>query len=160
MLRTAISLLICMLLWQQTAIAADNRVIAIIVANEQAGKSISMPELKLIYWRKKDYWANGKHIHPVNLPADNPLRMRFSNKVLGSLPSTQTDYWNEVYFHGISPPYVVNSEEAVLRYVADTAGAIGYINVCNVDSRVKAIAWLNESGELLSKAPDYRCGTN
>lgn len=158
MLRAFTILLVGVMLWQQSAIASDSRVIAIIVANEQAGKSISMPELKLIYWRKKDYWANGKHIHPVNLAADNPLRMRFSNKVLGSLPSTQTDYWNEVYFHGVSPPYVVNSEEAVLRFVAETAGAIGYINACNVDSRVKAIAWLNENGDLLSKAPDYRCG--
>lgn len=158
MLRAFTILLIGVLLWQQNALAADSKVIAIVVANEQVGKSISMPELKLIYWRKKDYWANGRHIHPVNLPADNPLRMRFSNKVLGSLPSTQTDYWNEVYFHGVSPPYVVNSEEAVLRYVAETAGAIGYINVCNVDNRVKAIAWLNENGDLVSKSPEYRCG--
>jgi ABC-type phosphate transport system substrate-binding protein len=158
MLRVFTILLVGVLLWQQNALAADSKVIAIVVANEQAGKSISMPELKLIYWRKKDYWANGRHIHPVNLPADNPLRMRFSNKVLGSLPSTQTDYWNEVYFHGVSPPYVVNSEEAVLRYVAETAGAIGYINVCNVDNRVKAIAWLNENGDLVSKSPEYRCG--
>lgn len=131
-------------------------VIAVIMPADQA-KTISLPELKLIYLRKKDYWANGKHIHAVNLPADHPVRMQFSSKILGSLPSAQTDYWNGVYFHGISPPYVVNSEEAVVRYVTDTNGAIGYIQACNVDSRVKAIAWLTESGELLNRPPELHC---
>lgn len=136
--------------------AREPAVIAVIVPADQA-KAISLPELKLIYLRKKDYWANGKHIHAVNLPAEHPIRMQFSNKVLGSLPSAQYDYWNGVYFHGISPPYVVNSEEAVLRYVADTSGAIGYINACNVDSRVKAVAWLMENGELSTRQPELHC---
>ncbi len=145
------------LLMTSTSYAHEPVAIAVIVPNEQPTKNLSFPELKLIYLRKKDYWANGKHIHAVNLPADHPLRTHFSIKILGSLPSTQNDYWNGVYFHGISPPYVVNSEEAVLRYVADTSGAIGYINACNVDSRVKAIAWLTESGELLNRLPELHC---
>ena len=123
------------LLMASSCYAREPAAIAVIVPNEQPTKSLSMPELKLIYLRKKDYWANGKRIHAVNLPADHPIRIQFSNKILGSLPSAQNDYWNGVYFHGISPPYVVNSEEAVLRYVADTSGAIGYINACNVVNR-------------------------
>lgn len=157
MRRLLFSLIVSVLLWHTPSFAGDAKVIAVIVANEQATKMISMPELKLIYWRKKDYWANGKHIHPVNLPADHPLRLQFSNRVLGSLPSAQNDYWNGVYFHGISPPYVLNSEEAILRYVADTNGAIGYINACNTDSRIKVVGWLAETGELLSKQPELRC---
>ncbi len=137
--------------------AREPIVIAVIVPTEQPTKSVSLPELKLIYLRKKDYWADGKHIHAVNLPAEHFIRVQFSSKILGSLPSAQNDYWNGVYFHGISPPYVVNSEEAVMRYVADTGGAIGYINACNVDSRVKVIAWLIENGELLNRLPELHC---
>ncbi len=136
----------------------DQSIIAVIVANDQATKTISLPELKLIYWRKKDYWANGKRMHPVNLPAENPLRMQFSKKILGSLPSTQNDYWNGLYFHGTSPPHVVNSEEAVIRFVAETNGAVGYIEACSLDARVKPIAWITENGELINKSPEYRCG--
>ena len=145
------------LLMASISYAREPAVIAVIVPNEQPTKSLSMPELKLIYLRKKDYWANGKRIHSVNLPADHPIRMQFSNKVLGSLPGAQNDYWNGVYFHGISPPYVVNSEEAVVRYVADTSGAIGYINACNVDSRIKVVAWLTDNGELLNRPPELHC---
>jgi ABC-type phosphate transport system substrate-binding protein len=152
----AILALFCMLT-SSISYAREVGIIAIIVPNDQATKSVSLPELKLIYLRKKDYWANGKHIHAVNLPADHPVRLQFSSRILGSLPSAQTDYWNGVYFHGISPPYVVNSEEAVVRYVADTNGAIGYVQACNVDSRVKAIAWLTENGELLNRPPELHC---
>ena len=157
--RILIACIVACLFWQSLSFAAEAKVIAIITPNEPTSKTISLPELKLIYWRKKDYWANGKHIHPVNLPADHPLRMRFSSKVLGSLPNTQSNYWNEMYFHGISPPNVVNSEEAMLRYVADTSGAIGYINACNVDNRVKAIAWLVEEGDFLTNKPELHCGS-
>lgn len=139
------------------SLVTEQTVIAVVVANDQATKMLSLPELKLIYWRKKNYWANGKRMHPVNLPTDNPLRMQFSKKILGSLPSTQIDYWNGLYFHGKSPPHVVNSEEAVIRFVTETSGAVGYIEACNLDTRVQAIAWVAENGDVLNKAPDYRC---
>lgn len=156
MQRFLIALIVCWL-GLGSCLASESKVIAIITPNESSIKAVTSTELKLIYWRKKDYWANGQHIHAVNLPADHPLRTQFSSKVLGSLPSAQNDYWNGVYFHGISPPYVLNSQEAVLRYVADTPGAIGYINACNVDSRVKVVAWLTDSGELLNKSPELHC---
>lgn len=73
--------------------------------------------------------------------------------ILGSLPEAQIDYWNGQYFNGILPPYSVNSEEAVLRYIANTKGAIGYINACNLDKRVQSILWLKPSGEILKHKP-------
>lgn len=145
------------LLFPAASMASDQAVIAIIVANDQATKVISLPELKLIYWRKKDYWANGKRMHPVNLPAENSLRMQFSKRILGSLPNTQNDYWNGLYFHGTSPPHVVNSEEAVIRFVSETNGAVGYVEACNLDVRVKAIAFITENGDLSNKPTEYRC---
>jgi hypothetical protein len=45
----------------------------------------------------------------------------------------------------------------VIRFVADTNGAIGYIGPCNLDGRVKAIAWITENGDVSAKSPDYRC---
>lgn len=156
MRRIILAMLLCCLNGYN-CLASEGKIIAIIVPTDSSTKVISSTELKLIYWRKKDYWANGKHIHAVNLSAEHPVRLQFSSKILGSLPSAQNDYWNGVYFHGISPPYVVNSEEAVLRYVADTNGAIGYLNACSVDGRVKAVAWLTESGELLNKPPELHC---
>ena len=138
-------------------VAVEKSVIAVIVANELPVKTISLPELKLIYWRKKTYWADGQRMHPVNLPSDNPLRLQFSNSILGSPPSAQNDYWNGLYFHGISPPHVVYSEEAAIRYVQETTGSIGYVDACKIGSRVKPIFWIMPNGDVNSDLPDFSC---
>jgi len=137
--------------------AADKTVIAVIVANDNPNKSMAVGELKLIYWRKKTYWAHGQRIHPINLPPDNPLRLQFSTSILGSLPNTQSDYWNGLYFHGVSPPHVLYSEEAAIRYVQETAGSIAYVDACKLDNRVKAVLWVLPNGETSTDATAVKC---
>jgi len=133
--------------------AGDSEVIAVIVPRNFNQHSMSTADVSLIFWRKKLYWADGKHIHPVNLSTDQSLRRQFSQVVMGSPPEAQTEYWNEVYFHGTAPPMVVASQEAMLRFVAETPGAIGYIDACKLDNRVKAILWVNEEGTASLNAP-------
>lgn len=130
-------------------------VIAIIVNSGELkiATEFTASDLSLIYWRKQLYWPKGQRIKPVNLRSDHPLRQRFSQTVLGSLPKKQIDYWNGQYFNGILPPYSVNSEEAVLRYVAQTSGAIGYVDACLVDERVKAVLWI-EQDRISTAAPE------
>jgi hypothetical protein len=139
------------------ATAADGDAIAVIVPRHMTITSITPGELSLIFWRKKLYWADGKRMHPLNLPTDNPLRRQFSQHILGSLPETQTDYWNDQYYHGNSPPHVVNSQEAMLRYVTESPGGIGYVQACKVDSRVKAILWIRGDGSVTNTPPVLDC---
>ena len=113
-------------------------------------------ELSQIFWRKKQYWQGGARIYPINLHAEHLLRITFSKTVLGSPPSEQADYWNGLYFHGTTPPYSVQSEEAVLRYVSTTKGAIGYVSVCNLDERVKPVLWIYDNNVSTSK-PAFNC---
>ncbi len=138
--------------------AETSRPIAVIVASNQAlsVKKIAVEELSLIYWRKKQYWQGGVRIHPVNLHAEHPLRLEFSKAVLGNTPSEQTNYWNGLYFHGTAPPYSVQSEEAVMRYVANTAGAIGYVDACKVDGRVNAVLWV-DGNTISAQKPAIIC---
>jgi len=136
-----------------------NTVIAVVVANNQTTSDLKLakPDLNLIYWRKQLYWAKGHRIKPVNLRTEHPLRQQFSLKILGALPKQQIDYWNGLYFNGVSPPHVVNSEEAVIRYVADTIGSIGYVDACLVDDRIKAILWIDHD-QITSNAPEnFHC---
>ena len=137
--------------------AAEKTSIAVIVANNNPSKSLAVSELNLIYWRKKTYWAHGQRIHPINLPPDNPLRLQFSTSILGSLPSTQSDYWNGLYFHGVSPPHVLYSDEAAIRYVQETAGGIAYVDACKLDNRVKAVLWILPNGDISSNASAVKC---
>lgn len=139
------------------AAPAESEAIAVIVNKNLAISSLSPVELSLIFWRKKLYWADGKRMHPLNLPTDHLLRRQFSQRILGSLPDAQTDYWNDQYFHGNSPPHVVNSQEAMLRYVSESSGAIGYVQGCKVDARVKVVLWLRADGSTSNIAPPLDC---
>ena len=134
---------------------SNTPIIAVIVNSDEL--RVATNDLSLIYWRKQLYWPKGQRIKPVNLRSEHPLRQQFSQTILGSLPKKQIDYWNGQYFNGILPPYSVNSEEAVLRYVAQTSGAIGYVDACHVDSRVKAVMWI-EQDQISTAAPEnLRC---
>ncbi len=132
--------------------------IAIVIGSGQNVKDLKLTpkNLNLIFWRKQRYWPEGLPIKPVNLNAEHPLRMLFSASVLGSTPQDQTDYWNEQYFNGVLPPYSVDSEEAVIRYVSKTRGAIGYIDACKQDKRIKAALWI-VNHRIYKRRPQFSC---
>jgi hypothetical protein len=107
-------------------------------------RHLSREAVSQVFLRKQVFWDNGTRVQPVNLPADNPLRRAFSQVVLGHLPQELEDYWREMYFHGVLPPHVLASEEAVILFVASTPGAIGYVSTCYPDRRVSVVMAVGE----------------
>jgi hypothetical protein len=138
------------------AVAAEEP-IAVIVPRAFSGREPGSQELALIFRRKKLAWDDGTRIQAVNLPSDHPVRRMFSQRILRSTPEAQVQYWNAMYFQGVFPPHVVASTEAMLRYVADTAGAIGYVPGCKLDERVKAVLWIDAAGTVSETAPAFEC---
>lgn len=139
------------------AFAEEAPVIAVIVSSSAdiaPVTNLTASELRLIYWRKKEYWQGGQRMQPANMHAEHPLRLLFSKVVLNNLPKEQTDYWNELYFHGVRPPRSLQSEEAMLRFVADTKGSIGYVDACHADKRVQAILWINKD-HISTEPPEH-----
>ena len=113
-------LLNLLLLWMivPESLRAEEMMAVITSASFPFNEVLGREDLDRIYRRKKLYWGNGEKIIPVNLPVAHPLRRSFSRLVLGALPAELEAYWNEQYFHGISPPYVLASEEAVVQFVS------------------------------------------
>ncbi len=143
-----------------TAFAAQpttDHAIAIIIPAHGANPGLSREILALIYTRKMLYWDNGIKIQPVNLPISHALRRRFSQMILGHSPEDMESFWNNMYFQGILPPYVLASEESVIRFVATTPGAIGYVDYCNIDPRVSVVLVLNAANRIESTLPDSEC---
>ena len=126
--------------------AAD---ILVITQPKTTFKDMSSKRLANIFLKKSLLNDVGSRWIPVNLSPEHPLRLAFSQTVLKKRPEALETYWNEQYFQGITPPYVVASEEAMLRFVSSTPGAIGYIASCHLDDRVQVVFRLNvdESGE-------------
>jgi len=138
-------------------VMAEEPVIAVIVsAQPNYSVPITVNDLASITGAKKLYGNQGKPLHPANLSTEHPLRQRFSQQVLHSSPKAQLGYWNGLYFQGVQPPYTVESQEAMIRYVAYTESAVGYIEACKLDERVRAVVWLT-ANKIQSEPPSLRC---
>jgi ABC-type phosphate transport system substrate-binding protein len=132
---------VLLLLFFSQPLVADE--FLVVVAKDSINTQLTRQEVARIFQRKTRINKQRKRWVPVNLEIDNPLRQAFSKKLFKQSPEAMEAFWNVQYFKGINPPYVVSSEEAVLRFVASTSGAIGYISACHLDSRVHVVMKLN-----------------
>jgi ABC-type phosphate transport system substrate-binding protein len=136
----------------------DESQIAVIASNKDSLPTISTNILREIYLKKIFVNSDGRPYIPVNLPATHQLRSAFLSDVLQmNAPQLQV-YWDRRYFQGISPPYVLGSQRAVVKFVAMTPGAIGYVQRCHVTPEVHVILLVPLTGlaaaEMLEKCPD------
>jgi hypothetical protein len=134
-----------------TGLARADESIAIIVGKTPPHIAFDRANLEDIFLKRIQVDDDRTALVPLNLAPSDPVRLAFSLGLLGARPGAQQRYWTERYFQGISPPYTVHSQEAMLRFVADTAGAIGYVASCRVDARVHAVAHLPVPAELTSQ---------
>jgi len=104
-----------------------------IVVTASPGLALDTPDrrtLSRIFLKKLTLDNNGLPLIPVNLPPTHPVRTAFSTIVLRESAKVSARYWNKQYFLGVSPPFVLDSQEAVLRFIDDTPGGIGYTLDC------------------------------
>lgn len=111
------------------SLPADSVGVAVLVHGEGEGSEMEAMEIRRIFLLRQRYWGDGLPVAPVNLPAASLVRNEFSQLALGQSTRDLAEYWKDLYFHGTQPPPVLDSEEAVVLYVARTAGAIGYVSL-------------------------------
>lgn len=131
-----------------TPSAAHQKTVLAVIEPAFSHHSLNRAKLAAIYLRERFHWSDGTKIEPVNLPADGSARLLFSRAVLGRGPQDLEPYWNRRYFDGILPPYVLHSPRAVLRFVARTRGAVGYIPYDMVDARVRVVLLITDHGRV------------
>jgi ABC-type phosphate transport system substrate-binding protein len=111
-----------------TAHSLDNdSTFEVIVHPSNTISSLSRTDLERIFRRSKRSWNDGTSITPLNLPFGLSARENFTKTILRSSNDELVEYWNRRYFHGEFPPSALHSVEAMLEYVAETPGAIGYV---------------------------------
>lgn len=115
--------------------------IAIIVNKENPVGQLSAGEAKLYWLRKiKKRWpVVNKNIKPVDRKTSNADQDTFYSKVLGMSATDVETYFNEKqYESGEKPQDKFNSDEAIIDFVSQEVGAIGFVNVASLTAEAKA----------------------
>lgn len=102
--------------------------------------SITTNEAQLFLTLRLKTWPNGVPAKVFVLPDGDGLHRRFSNVVLGLYPYQLRRVWDRQLFSGTGQaPTTVANEEEMIRRVAATPGAIGYVESVPGDGRVLAL---------------------
>ncbi len=111
--------------------------IAVIVHPSNRLDNMTTAELARIFSGETTAWGNGDVIIVLNRPIEHAARRRFYRLVFQAPPTKK-------FFQPGTPfPFEsvrVESNEALLRFVARTPGVIGYLSLSAVDRTVRVLA--------------------
>lgn len=111
----------------------------VISSTQVPDTTISIKQLADIYLLKRTLWSDKTQVVPINREASSAEREKFSEAVFNLTPQELAEYWNRLRFQGKLPPLVQTSDQAVLGFVRNVPGAIGYINANQVPTEVKVL---------------------
>lgn len=101
--------------------------------------TLSKKELADIFKQKKTICENGLKLH-VTILEGGSLHRQFLKTYLNKTPIQYTLYWKKLVFSGVGRmPMTFRSEKNLMRHVALTGGAIGYMSSQTQPIRVKVI---------------------
>jgi ABC-type phosphate transport system substrate-binding protein len=110
--------------------AAAAEFYVVVVHEDNPLSSMPAAEVSRLFLRKVERWPDGQPVLPVDLREGSPVRESFSREVHGRAPEAIRAYWQQVIFSGRGvPPPEEDSGSAVVAYVRDHRGAIGYVSV-------------------------------
>ena len=131
-------LAVAMILLAGPAVADD--AFKVIVNPSNAVSALSRQQLSQYFLKKAKSWASGEAVLPVE-PADSRIRSAFAKEVHGKALNAVSSYWNQVVFSGRDvPPLEKQSEDAIVDYVREHAGAIGFVSPGTQAAGVKVVA--------------------
>jgi len=112
----------------------------VVIANPDVTLDDIAPKfLERIYLGKRTRWDDDRTIVPVMLKA-GPTHEEFVETYLERSVHRFVTYWRQLVFTGKGvPPKSFGDEQALVAYVAGTAGAIGYVSEGNVAAGVKIL---------------------
>jgi len=101
----------------------------VVVNRENPAASVARDFLSDAFLKKSTHWDGGATIQPVDQWAASPVRGAFSSTVLRRAVSAVRSYWQQRIFSGGElPPPELDSDDAVIRYVARYPGGVGYVS--------------------------------
>ncbi|HTH54775.1 MAG TPA: hypothetical protein VL728_01935 [Cyclobacteriaceae bacterium] len=129
-----------LIVFTQTAFVPAPNDIVVIINKDNPASTLSLSEIKLFYLRKlKKRWPEiNKNIRPVDRKSKCPEQDTFYSKVLGmSAVDVEQYFTNKQLQSAERPPDKFATDAEVINFVAEEAGAIGYVNSKSLTSEAK-----------------------
>lgn len=102
----------------------------VVVNSRNPESSIAKVELAKLFLKKTPTWSHGLKVAPVDQASSRAVRELFTRDVHGKSVSAIKAYWQKMIFSGRStPPAELVSDNAVMTYVRNNYGGVGYVSV-------------------------------
>ena len=123
-MRYSCLLLILLLL----TLVAPAGAVQIVVHHSVAKRALTLNVARLVFTMRLLHWPDGTRVRVFVLPDSDPLHQEFAKQSLDLYPRQLRRVWDRHLFSGAGAiPVEVSSVEEMLRRVAETPGAIGYL---------------------------------
>jgi len=113
----------------------------VLIANKEVStNSLETRTLKRIYLGLHTRWSDNQKIVPVMLDGGE-THEAFVKEMLNKTVSKFVIYWKQALFSGRGvPPKSFSNEKELIKFVASTPGAMGYISGNTVPVNVKILS--------------------
>jgi ABC-type phosphate transport system substrate-binding protein len=102
--------------------------VVIIAHKDVAETTLSEKELQEIFLGKRVQWTDNSAVHPATVK-ESELHEAFLERYIKKSPSQWVTHWKRMVFTGTgTPPEQFDTQQELLDYVAETKGAIGYVD--------------------------------
>lgn len=136
MKRITLALMVCCL----TTLSPQSVAMTVIVNSSVPQEKLNVINLRTIFSGRQRYWEDGSNIKVVILGFQNTSHLLFCNQVLDVFPHQIRRSWERSIFSGLSRgPIIVNDFNEMKKIVAQTPGAVGYIDTYNDEEGVHEI---------------------
>jgi ABC-type phosphate transport system substrate-binding protein len=112
----------------------------VIVHPSVPGVEVSRELLANVFLKNVTRWPNDQLTRPVDQRPDTDVRRRFSESVLRRSVSAVKVYWQQRIFSGRGvPPPELDSDDAIVHYVENNPGAVGYVSGTAAIGKLKVL---------------------
>jgi ABC-type phosphate transport system substrate-binding protein len=128
------------LVMTSAAQARSEDVVAVVSAKSPV-TSLNASQVADIFLGKTSRFPDGSPAVPIDLAEDAPERERFYTHYTGKSPAQLKAHWSKIIFTGRGqPPRQASTGREMKKLLAENPNAIGYMDMSQVDSSVRALA--------------------
>lgn len=146
-IRNAAPIILILATW----ITVGQAQVAIIAHKSAPVDDIKKTELLDFYTGDIKKWANQTPVVVFDLKPKSEVKEVFYN-FLGRSPSRMKSIWLKKMLSGEGePPQALESEEEMVKKVAETAGAIGFVSKAKLNDEVKTLFIIEDDADKKTK---------